>query len=348
MTEHNDAPVILDVRNSTGVVELNRPKALNSLNPEMVDRIVEGLNQWRDDNTIEQVLFVSRSPKAYCAGGDVRAAREGLIDGNVAEVDQFFADEYAMNSQLAHYPKPVIAVLDGIVMGGGVGISVHGSHRIVTDKTFASMPEMNIGYVTDVGAGYAAQRAVGTRGKSSPALAKFWALTGYRMYAADLLYSGLATHYVKDSEAVVEDIVERGIDAALGEHSTRPEEVAPLAEFIDDIEAIFGAATWEEISQCLKQAGNEELARKVAELTQAASPTSLVAAAELLAAEERAASVDDALAMENALGKYLRGLPDFREGVRAVLVDKTQDATFTPAAASEVDVEGIRAALDSL
>ena len=348
MTENNDAAVILDVRNSTGVVELNRPKALNSLNPEMVDKIVEGLNQWRDDDAIEQVLFVSRSPKAYCAGGDVRAAREGLLDGKVAEVDQFFEDEYAMNAQLAHYPKPVIALLDGIVMGGGVGISVHGSHRIVTDKTFASMPEMNIGYVTDVGAGFAAQRVVGTCGKSSPALAKFWALTGYRMYAADLLYSGLATHYVKDAEAVEKDIVERGIDAALGEHSTQPGEAAPLAEIIDDIEAVFSAPTWEEISNRLAQAGNEDLARKVAELTQAASPTSLVAAAELLAAEERADSVDDALAMENALGKYLRGLPDFREGVRAVLVDKTQDATFTPAAISDVDVEGIRAALGSV
>ena len=152
------------------MIELNRPKALNSLTPEMVELIAASLAQWRENDEVEQVLFLSASPKAYCAGGDVRYARERVLEGKLGEVDTFFADEYTLNGDIAEYPKPVIALIDGIAMGGGLGISAHGSHRVVTDKTFASMPEMNIGYVTDVGMAYAAQRAVGTRGKASPEL----------------------------------------------------------------------------------------------------------------------------------------------------------------------------------
>ena len=218
----NDAPIVSSIRNHTGDIELNRPKALNSLSPEMIDLIAAALDKWRADDEVEQVLLTSTNPKAYCAGGDVRLARDGIVDGNYDEVDDFFASEYTLNGDIAEYPKPVIALVDGIAMGGGLGVSAHGSHCVVTDKTFASMPEMNIGYVTDVGMAYAAQRAVGTRGKASPELAKFWGITGYRMYAADLLWSGLATHYVADAEAFAHAVIEQGMAAALAQHATEP------------------------------------------------------------------------------------------------------------------------------
>lgn len=182
MSENNNAvetsshaePVKVSVRNHTGVIELDRPRALNSLNPEMLDIIRQALSQWREDENVQQVLVHSRNPKAFCAGGDVRAARDGVLEERWGQVDEFFEKEYKLNGDIAEYPKPYISVIDGVVMGGGLGISAHGSHRIVTDKAFASMPEMAIGYITDVGVAYMAQRMIGTRGKSDPALAKFW------------------------------------------------------------------------------------------------------------------------------------------------------------------------------
>lgn len=339
------APVLASVRNHTGVLELNRPKALNSLNPDMVHIIAKALEDWREDDSVEQVLVYSNSPKGFCAGGDVRFAREGILDGRTDEIDQFFADEYRMNAAISNYPKPYIAVIDGVAMGGGLGISAHGSHRVVTEKAFAAMPEMAIGYVTDVGVPYMSQRMVGTRAVASPALAKFWGITGYRMYAADMLWSGLATHVVDDASAVVEDIIADGVDAALARHARDKEQAAPLEELIESIEVVFAHQEWAEIQAALQSSQHRLLGDATAELLSAASPTSVVAAAELYRAEEEAESIEKALASEESLGRYLRSLPDFAEGVRAVLVDKSKDAAFSPENVEDVDIEALRAHL---
>ena len=339
----NTAPIVSSIRNHTGVIELNRPKALNSLTPEMIHLIAESLAQWRDNDEVEQVLFTSTSPKAYCAGGDVRYAREGVKEGKVDEVDTFFATEYTLNGDIAEYPKPIVALIDGIAMGGGLGISAHGSHRVVTEKTFASMPEMNIGYVTDVGMAYAAQRAVGTRGKASAELAKFWGITGYRMYAADLVWSGLATHYVADGEAFASAVIEHGLATALAQHATAPSGEAALAELIDAIEDAFSHNTWQDISAALEK--YPELKQQVEKLIAQACPTSIVAAMELFRAEQECSSIREALDMETNLGAYMYRRGDFAEGVRAVLVDKTNDAAFEPAALADVDVDALRSAL---
>ncbi|WP_394286366.1 enoyl-CoA hydratase/isomerase family protein, partial [Corynebacterium kefirresidentii] len=225
----------------------------------------------------------------------------------------------------------------------GLGISAHGSHRVVTDKTFASMPEMNIGYVTDVGMAYAAQRAVGTRGKASPELAKFWGITGYRMYAADLLWSGLATHYVADAEAFAHAVIEQGMAAALTQHATEPAGEPALIELIDSIEDAFSHETWQDITAALDS--HPALKQLVGELTAQACPTSIVAAMELFRAEQECSSVREALDMETNLGAFMYRRADFAEGVRAVLVDKTNDAAFEPAALDDVDVDAIRSAL---
>ena len=343
-----EPPVVVSVAGRTGVLTLNRPKALNSLNREMIDIIAQALERWRDDADIDAVLIHSQHPKAFCAGGDVRAARENLAAGNTAGVDEFFVQEYALNAAISEYPKPYIAVIDGVVMGGGLGISAHGSVRVVTDKAFASMPEMAIGYVTDVGIGYAAQRMVGERGVASPQLAKFWALTGYRMYAADMLWSGVATHITDDAAAFTDAVVTHGFEVALAEH-TRPAEQAlaqpaPLAQWAEAIDDAFAPDTWPEIEARLAQ--YPELAEEVSGLMAKASPTAVVAALKLLALELDAPDIRAALAYEEAVGRYLRDYPDFSEGVRAVLVDKTQDAEFVPPTLDRIDeVDG--AALDA-
>ena len=346
MTAADEKPVITDVRNTTGVITLNRPRALNSLNPEMVAIIADALDAWRDDASVTQVLIHSASEKAFCAGGDVRWARDKELAGESAQADEFFAAEYDLNEQIAKYPKPFVAVLDGVVMGGGVGISLHGSHRVVTDKAFMAMPEMNIGFVADVAAGFAAQRAVGTRGQASPAVAKFWAITGYRQYAADMLWTGLATHYVDDAAAAIAAIIEKGADAALADAA--PDAAlsdAPLAALAPVIEDTFSKHTWEDISAAVRESGDEDFIAQVEKLTAQAAPASLVAAAELLRAEEQMDDVREALDAEKRLGEYMRRRRDFAEGVRAVLVDKRPDADFDPSRTDAVDPSEFRAAL---
>ena len=339
-----NTPVLISVRQSTVVIELNRPKALNSLTPEMIDIIAEAIKSWENDDAIEQIVVHTTNPKAFCAGGDVRYARDNILDGNAKLVDDFFANEYTLNGELSNYQKPIISIINGVVMGGGLGISLHGSHRVVTENAFASMPEMAIGYFTDVGVAHAAQRMVGTRGQASLALAKYWAITGYRMYAADMLWSGLATHVVPDAEEILEAIIADGVDAALEKHSYVPEDNAPLAAVIDEIESTFNHSTWPEIQDALK-AANKDFAQDTAHYLASACPTSVVASNELFESHAREDDIVKALQREESLGRYIRSREDFLEGVRAVLVEKTKDAAFDPADTAAVDRSAIDAAL---
>ena len=329
MTEQ---PVIVSVRHHTGVLELDRPKALNSLNHEMIRIITAALEEWRDDPEIRQVLITSRSPKAFCAGGDVREAREGILAGDHGPVDQFLSDEYAMDNLVGTFPKPYIAVWDGIVMGGGLGVSSHGSHRVVTEKAWASMPEMAIGYITDVGVSWSSQRWP----NSSPAVGAFIGLTGYRMTEEDMLYLGLATHLVEDPAAFAGDVVGLGIDAALGEHAITQDETGQLEMWREDIEATFGAGSWADIDAALDAHPNRAFVGTVRQLMEKASPSAVVAAAELYVANRDAPTLRDGLDNEERLGELVRRQPDFVEGIRAVLVDKTHDAQWTPAHDPEV------------
>ena len=318
-----------EVRGTTGVITLDRPKALNSLNPEMARAIDEILKQWRDDDTVTQVVIQS-SGKHFCSGGDVRAARDGVLEGRLDEVDTFFADEYAMNLDIANYPKPYIALCSGVIMGGGMGVSAHGSHMVVTEDAFASMPEMNIGYITDVGMSWLLQNLPK---HPSQALGAFLALTGYRLTPDDMLATGLATHKVASLEGVQDGIVEHG-PGYLDEIALEQGE-SQLAALYSDIETTF-TGSWAEIRERL----DGEFGEKVQELTKQASPSSLVAAAELIAAN---ASQDLAGALDNErrLGAVMVREPDFAEGVRAVLVDKDQAPKFAP----EADPSKYRAVL---
>ncbi|MBN9644741.1 enoyl-CoA hydratase/isomerase family protein [Corynebacterium mendelii] len=326
-------------RNSTGVLALNRPKALNSLNHEMVEIITGALEQWRDDDSVHRVVIYSTSGKAFCAGGDVRMSREAALAGNHAPADQFFTEEYELNDLLANFPKPVVAVIDGIVMGGGLGISMHGSHRVITEKALAAMPEMAIGFCPDVGATWMFPRMSSEQSAPSKALAQFLCLTGYRMNAADMLYTGLATDFVAtgDAEAFTDMLIAESLDEALEFYSGPRPTGSRLKAMRDDIEACFDFDHFADIEAALADHPNREFCQMVADLFAPANPTSLVATAELIAANCTVTSIRKALDNEFTMGARLRRDANFVEGVRAVLVDKDRSPHFDPATTGAVD-----------
>ncbi|AGT04915.1 putative enoyl-CoA hydratase/isomerase [Corynebacterium glutamicum MB001] len=319
------------VQNSTGMVELNRPKALNSLNQEMIDLVQEALTTWADDDQVQQVLIYSSSERAFCAGGDVRAVRESVLEGDVAAGDKYFIDEFAMNNTLGTYPKPVISVINGVAMGGGMGISMHGSHRIVTEKAFASMPEMAIGYVPDVGFTYFGQRA------SSLAIATFLAVTGWRMSPADMLWAGVATHFVEDAQGFIDAVLNESLDGALEKFSTQPTGSSELAGVASQIEETFGHSSWALIDASLRSHPDAEFVAKVDGLMASAAPASVVATVKLMHQNSEATTLREGLDNELAMSLYMIRQPDFAEGVRAVLVDKDRNAAFSPANYEDVD-----------
>nr|WP_120492016.1 enoyl-CoA hydratase/isomerase family protein [Corynebacterium lactis] len=355
--------VLRSVTGRSGHLRLNRPKALNSLDHDMVVDITAALTDWLTDDSVDHVLVTSDHPKAFCAGGDVRSVRDSVLSGDSSDGERFFRDEYVMNALIAEFAqaKPYVAVINGIAMGGGLGVSLHGSHRVVTEKASCSMPEMAIGFVPDVGITYFSQHVDTALGGPSPAIARFTGLTGYRLTAADMLWAGWATHFVPSASladflAVADS---DGVEAALEKYSLEPDSAEAieligrpqLAEWHGCISACFGADTWAEIDRALTEAGSsgaceEEDIERFRALMEAASPESLVAAVELYAANaEPGVGLRKALDNELRLGEYLRHRPNFAEGVRAVLIDKDRNAKFEPARTEDVDVEAIRATL---
>lgn len=332
------------VRNSTGMLELNRPRALNSLDREMVDIITVALDRWIDDESVHRVIVYSASDRAFCAGGDVRIVREEAASGNHDSGDQFFNAEYEMNNDIANFPKPYVAVIDGVAMGGGLGVSLHGSHRVVTERAFAAMPEMVIGFIPDVGISWMMQRMVTALGRPSPALATFLGVTGWRLSPADMIWSGMATDYIESSDVqdFIDMAVAESLDEALERYTTEVDGESELAGYIEEIEACFGFKTWDEIDRALHACENKEFVAKVRELMKDTNPTSVVAAVELFAANLHAPTVRKGLDNEFVVGNVLRRDPNFAEGVRAVLVDKTRDAAFHPATYAEVDATYFR------
>jgi len=328
-------------RGRVGRLELDRPRALNALDLDMIRGLREVLERWRTDDDVAEVLVTGAGGRAFCSGGDVRAAREAVLAGRADLAGTFFAEEYALNGAIADYPKPYVAVVDGVAMGGGLGVSIHGSARVVSERAVLAMPETALGFTPDVGSSYFLSHLAGD---PSGAVGRYLALTGTHIRAADALDLGLATHFVPTSAvvALVEDAEADGTATALARHATDPAEAGEpaLAPHRDAIESAFSADTVPEILVRLDAAGGEWAARTAATL-RTMSPTSLVVALELLRA---GATSTLARCLENELraAVWLTSRPDFAEGVRAVLVDKDRDASWSPADVDEVDAEHVR------
>ena len=328
-----DASVMVIARRQgrIGRVTINRPTALNAVNLDMLCAIHGALDQWQDDPTIHAVIIEGAGVKAFCAGGDIRGLREMVLAGDDAGVRAFFAGEYALNLAIARYPKPYVALIDGVCMGGGIGLSVHGTFRVVSDRALLAMPETSIGFFPDVGASFILPRL-------RSAFGMFLALTGARADAADAMFLGLATHYVAPCRfrTLADEIAEDGL-AVLGLAAMVPP-ASKLAVLSDAIRC-FEACSVGEVAACLA-ATDSDWARETLAAMRTMSPSALSWSFRLMrfGADK---TLEHCLAAELALSGRVSLHPDFREGVRAMVIDKDRKPRWSHAQLEDVSEEEI-------
>ncbi|MGW3645695.1 enoyl-CoA hydratase/isomerase family protein [Streptomyces sp. NPDC000878] len=327
MTDTAADEVLAHVDRGVGRILLNRPKALNALTTGMVAAIDSALAAW-EHTPLSAVVLASTSPKAFCAGGDIRTIREHSLAGDAEASERFFASEYRLNARIAEYPVPVVSLIDGVCMGGGLGLSVHGSFRVVTERAVLAMPETGIGFFPDIGASHFLPRLPG-------AIGMYLGLTGHRLDAADALYTGLATHFVpSDGIDAVADALAGSpgdpVDVVLNRLAGRsPVAESGLAEVRGEVDRAFGAPTLGEIEKRLHHLDTPWAAAALAAL-ESASPQSLEMTHALLA-RGRQRTLRECLGAELALTRTTIRTPDFLEGVRAALVDKDRSPTWARA-----------------
>ncbi|NWZ91859.1 HIBCH protein, partial [Nesospiza acunhae] len=335
------AEVLLEKKGSAGVITLNRPKALNALNLPMIQKIYPQIKTWEQDPETFLIIIKGTGGKAFCAGGDIRALTEAGKVGDKLMQD-FFIGEYRLNNAVGTCKKPYVALIDGITMGGGVGVSVHGHFRVATEKTVFAMPETAIGLFPDVGGGYFLPRLSGKIGY-------YLALTGCRLKGRDVLKAGIATHFVESEKlpALEKDLIalkspskEKIADLLNSYHmkcTIDQEKKFALDEHMEKINSLFSANSMEEIVKKLKQDGSP-FAMKQLETINKMSPTSLKLTLRQLR-EGASMSLQEVLRMEYRLSQACMKGHDFYEGVRAVLIDKDQSPKWKPAALEEVSDE---------
>jgi len=334
VTDHPD--IRFAVEGGIAFVTLTRPKALNALTLSMIQVLSPQLAAWADDPAIRCVVIEGEGERAFCAGGDVRAVYDSVKTAPSDMHRVFFFEEYRLNRLIHRFPKPYVALLDGITMGGGLGLSRHGSHRIATERTMAAMPETGIGLFPDVGATWFLPRCPGKIGT-------YLALTGARLKAADTLFAGFATHYAP-SEAL--DGFKKAliggaeVDAAAKAIATDPGP-APLASVQTVIDRCFAGKTVEAILTALEADGSD-WALETAKTLRGKSPTSLKVTLEQL---RRGAglSIEEALILEFRMTQAFMAGHEFFEGIRAVLVDKDHAPKWRPATLAEVTASDVAA-----
>jgi enoyl-CoA hydratase len=327
--------LLFERRGAAGLVTLNRPHALNAVSLAMVRKLTRQLAEWEREPRVSRVIIASNDARAFSAGGDLRALYDLGRTGRYDEALGYFREEYALNARIKHYPKPYVALIDGIVMGGGVGISVHGSHRVAGDKFSFAMPEVGIGFFPDVGATFVLPRLPGKLGS-------YCALTGERVKAADGVAAGVATHRVPSARFA--DLIEalcRGdpVEVVLSAYA---QDVGrgPLAARSTVIAALFAGERVEDILAALDTAAaaggaDAAFASANAALIRTKSPTSLKIA---LAQMQRGGALDFAECMRTEfriVSRVVRG-HDFYEGIRAVIIDKDQAPRWEPPALEAV------------
>jgi enoyl-CoA hydratase len=319
--------IITRIEGHAGIISLNRPAALHALTLDMVHAMTEQLLKWQKSRKVKCVIIDHAEGRGFCAGGDIAFLRDSALNDGGTGGRKFFHDEYQLNHLLFTYAKPVVAFMDGITMGGGVGISQPARFRVATENTRLAMPETGIGLFPDVGGGWYLSRLEGRVGP-------FLALTGARLDGAECAELGLATHYLP-SEALdeakariaVED-VDR-IDGILGTLAATPPE-ARIVGSLFDINRHFASDQFEDILTSLEGDESDWAMKELATL-RSKSPQTCKVALRQLATSAHLASFADNMAMEYRIGSRVLTRPDFAEGVRAVIVDKDNEPKWDPA-----------------
>lgn len=340
--------VAFELRGHLGIITLNRPHAVNALTQLMCECILVQLQDWAEDDRVSQVLIRGAGDRGLCAGGDVSSLYQEMaalqehdgggilpdgVPGYAADFtsEAFLANEYALNRTIAEYPKPYIALMDGLVLGGGIGVSAHGSHRIVTERTRAGMPETTIGFSPDVGGTWLLGQSPGRMGLHA-------GLTGAHLDAADTIALGLAD--VEVPAEVLGELTQALSIQPVAEvlpRFTRTPGASALAESRSWIDRAYAAASVEELLQRLDElAPSEEAAAATAESLRGKSPASLkVAHRAILAAGELTLAA--ALEAEFTIAVHMLRSADFREGIRAQIIDKDRSPRWNPGTLEAVD-----------
>ena len=340
MTDESD-DIVSRVEDGVGFVTLNRPKAINSLNQSMVEGLRAVLTAWEQDDAISAVVLSGAGERGLCAGGDVVAIyHSARADG--AEARRFWHDEYLMNGQIGRFPKKYVALMDGIVMGGGVGVGAHANTRVVTETSKMAMPEVGIGFIPDVGGAYLLSRAPGSLGLHV-------ALTGAPFSGADAIALGFADHYVPHDklDALRQAIAADGVESAIAVHAVEPpaSQLAAQRDWIDDC---YAGDTVADIVAALRGHGAGP-ANDAANLIATRSPVALSVTLEAVRRAAKLDTLEDVLAQDYRVSSASLRSHDLVEGIRAQLVDKDRNPKWSPASLAQVsaaDVEAYFAPVD--
>ena len=317
--------VLTRIEGKAGFLSLNRPKAIHALTLDMVHLMTEVLMAWRDDPAVEAVIIDHADGRGFCSGGDIAFLRASAMEDKGVSGRKFFHDEYQLNHLLFTFPKPVIAFMDGITMGGGVGISQPARYRVATENTRFAMPETGIGLFPDVGGGWYLSRLEGRIGA-------FLALTGARLDGAECLATGLATHYlsaeslINAKSRIAED--PSRVDGILGSLAVAASEARIMAN-VPQVNRLFASDRYEDVIAALEADGSEWAAKELATL-KTKSPQTCKVALRQLAESLSCADFAANMVMEYRIASRVLLRPDFTEGVRAVIVDKDNQPQWAP------------------
>lgn len=330
----SDEPeVVIERRGSVGVLRLNRPRAINALTHGMVSAVRGELERWREDPEVATVVIVGSGDRGLCAGGDVVGLHWAATTGAHAAAAAFWRDEYRMNAAIARYPKPVVAIQDGLVLGGGIGISAHASHRVVTERSRLGFPEVTIGFVPDVGASWLLSRAPGASGVRL-------ALTAESVGPADAIHVGFSDVFLPSDRipAALSALEREEPSAALAILGEDPGP-SPLAAQSAAIDEDFAHESVRGILDALHARGAHDLADGIA----AKSPLALSVTLEALRRARRYSILEEALTVEFRVSMHALDAPDFAEGVRAQLIDKDRAPRWSPASLDAVTSDRVDA-----
>ncbi|CAL2036274.1 unnamed protein product [Caenorhabditis brenneri] len=331
--------ILVDSHGSKKVVTLNRPKALNALNLNMVREFYPKLQEWNSSADVDLVILKGSGDKAFCAGGDVLAVVRSYKDAQEGKDctmhKDFFREEYILNHLIGTFNKQYVCLIDGIVMGGGCGLSVNGRFRVATEKTMLAMPETALGLFPDVGGSYFLSRLKGNLGM-------YLALTGYRLLGADAFHAGLASHFVESSELPklekelvnLKDVNENSVDEVIRSFEPKKIPEFSLSKHLTQIRDAFGARSVEDILSTLEKDGSDWAKKQIATLGKM-SPTSLKVTNRQINEGARM-NYTKIFTMEYRLTQRFLADKDFHEGCRAILIDKDRNPKWSPATLAEV------------